>query len=285
LTKLPRREADIKQSNNPSRFLSGKPNFQEIALHQANRWVLTSYTCSGFLQNFYVFLPKASIMKILVVEDESELSKSIVTYLKAESYSCEIATDFRTALQKTELFDYDCILLDITLPDGNGLQVLKELKANKKTDGVIIISARDSIDDRILGLNLGADDYLSKPFHLSELSARIAAVIRRRRFAGNRILSFNELSFDTAAKTVMVADKVVDLTRTEYDLLLYLVTNKNRVVSKNAIAEHISRDEAGIFGNFDFIYAHMKNLKRKLAAAGSDDYIKAIYGMGYKFEI
>ena len=224
-------------------------------------------------------------MKILVVEDESELSKSIVTYLKAESYSCEIATDFRTALQKTELFDYDCILLDITLPDGNGLQVLKELKANKKTDGVIIISARDSIDDRILGLNLGADDYLSKPFHLSELSARIAAVIRRRRFAGNRILSFNELSFDTAAKTVMVADKVVDLTRTEYDLLLYLVTNKNRVVSKNAIAEHISRDEAGIFGNFDFIYAHMKNLKRKLAAAGSDDYIKAIYGMGYKFEI
>ena len=224
-------------------------------------------------------------MKILVVEDESELSKSIVTYLKAESYSCEIATDFRTALQKTELFDYDCILLDITLPDGNGLQVLKELKANKKTDGVIIISARDSIDDRILGLNLGADDYLSKPFHLSELSARIAAVIRRRRFAGNRILSFNELSFDTAAKTVMVADKVVDLTRTEYDLLLYLVTNKNRVVSKNAIAEHISRDEAGIFGNFDFIYAHMKNLKRKLAAAGSEDYIKAIYGMGYKFEI
>jgi DNA-binding response OmpR family regulator len=224
-------------------------------------------------------------MKVLIVEDELELSKSIVTYLKAESYLCETASDFRTALHKTELFDYDCILLDITLPDGNGLQVLKELKDNKKTDGVIIISARDSVDDRIQGLNLGADDYLSKPFHLSELSARIAAVIRRRRFDGNKILTFNELSFDTVAKTVMVNDKIVDLTRTEYDLLLYLVSNKNRVISKNAIAEHISRDEAGIFDNFDFIYAHMKNLKRKLSAAGSEDYIKAIYGMGYKFEI
>ncbi len=224
-------------------------------------------------------------MKILIIEDEKELSKSIVAYLKAESYLCEVAGDFKTALEKTESFDYDCILLDISLPGGNGLQVLKELKANHKTDGVIIISARDSIDDRILGLNLGADDYLPKPFHLPELSARIAAVIRRRRFDGSRVLMFNELSIDTLAKIVSVHNKPVDLTRTEYDLLLYLVSNKNRVISKNAIAERISGDEAEIFDNFDFIYAHIKNLKKKLAAAGSEDYIKAVYGMGYKFEI
>lgn len=224
-------------------------------------------------------------MKILIIEDEKDLSKSIVTYLKQENYLCEIAPDFKTALEKTESFDYDCILLDITLPDGNGLNVLKELKADNKTDGVIIISAKNSIDDRIAGLNLGADDYLAKPFHLSELSARIAAVIRRRRFDGNKILVFNELTIDTLAKTVSVNSKSVDLTRKEYDLLLYLVSNKNRVVSKNAIAEHLSGDEADVFDNFDFIYAHMKNLKKKLVLAGCEDYIKSVYGMGYKFDI
>ena len=223
-------------------------------------------------------------MKILIVEDEQELSKSIVTYLKGENYLCETATDQKTAIDIIESFDYDCILLDISLPDGNGLQVLKELKANKKTDGVIIISARDSISDRIEGLNLGADDYLPKPFHLSELSARIAAVIRRRRFDGSPVLSLNELTIDTIAKIVSVNGRIVELTRTEYDLLLYLASNKNRVISKNAIAERISGDEASIFDNFDFLYAHIKNVKKKLSAAGCEDYIKAIYGMGYKFE-
>ncbi|MDP3393318.1 response regulator transcription factor [Sediminibacterium sp.] len=224
-------------------------------------------------------------MKLLIVEDEKELSKSIVTYLKGENYLCEVAVDFKTALEKTESFDYDCVLLDITLPDGNGLNVLKELKADNKTGGVIIISAKNLIDDRIAGLNLGADDYLAKPFHLSELSARIAAVIRRRRFDGNKVLELNELTFDTLAKTVSVNGKGVDLTRKEYDLFLYLVTNKNRVVSKNAIAEHLSGDEADVFDNFDFIYAHMKNLKKKMVLAGCEDYIKSIYGMGYKFDI
>lgn len=224
-------------------------------------------------------------MKILIIEDEKELSKSIVAYLEAENYSCEVAANFRTAMEKTELFDYDCILLDISLPDGNGLQVLQELKTNNKTDGVIIISARDSMNDRIKGLNLGADDYLSKPFHLPELSARVAAVIRRRKFDGSSLLKANEMVINTDAKTVTVFDRPVNLTRTEYDLLLYLVTNKNKVISKNAIAERISGDEAEIFDNFDFIYAHIKNLKKKLAAAGSEDHIKAIYRMGYKFEI
>ena len=224
-------------------------------------------------------------MKILIIEDEKELSKNIVTYLKHDNYLCEIAPDFKTAMDKTESFDYDCILLDISLPDGNGLTVLKELKANKKTDGVIIISAKNSIDDRIAGLNLGADDYLSKPFHLSELSARISAVIRRRRFDGNKVIVLNEITIDTIAKIVEINDVGLDLTRKEYDLLLYLVSNKNRVISKNAIAESISGDGADLYDNFDFIYAHMKNLKKKLTAAGCEDYIKSIYGMGYKFTI
>src|ERR1700754_872851 len=142
-------------------------------------------------------------MKILIVEDEIDLAQSMATYLKGENYLCELASDCRTALEKVEVFDYDCILLDISLADGNGLSVLKELKANKKTDGVIIISAKNSIDDKIDGLNLGADDYLSKPFHLSELNARIAAVIRRRRFDGNKTLVLNELIIDLAAKTVV----------------------------------------------------------------------------------
>ena len=221
----------------------------------------------------------------MIIEDEKELSKSIVTYLKQENYLCEIAPDFKTAMDKTESFDYDCILLDISLPDGNGLTVLKELKANKKTDGVIIISAKNSIDDRIAGLNLGADDYLSKPFHLSELSARISAVIRRRRFDGNKVIVLNEITIDTIAKIVAIDNIGLDLTRKEYDLLLYLVSNKNRVISKNAIAESISGDGADLYDNFDFIYAHMKNLKKKLTAAGCEDYIKSIYGMGYKFTI
>ena len=224
-------------------------------------------------------------MKILIVEDEEELLKSIVTYLAAENYLCETANDYHTALQRMESFNYDCILLDVTLPGGNGLALLQQLKAEQKTDGVIIISARDSIDDRIRGLDLGADDYLVKPFHLSELNARITAIIRRRRFEGQNILIFHELTIDLAAKTVVADNKPVDLTRKEYDLLLYLAYNKNRVLSKNAIAEHLSGGEADGFASFDFIYTHMKNLKRKLMKATNREFIKSLYGMGYKFEV
>lgn len=224
-------------------------------------------------------------MKILIVEDEKELSKSIVLYLKSEGYTCEQALDVESSIRKIEMYDYDCILLDISLPDGNGLNVLKELKSNKKADGVIIISAKNSVDDRIEGLNLGADDYLAKPFHLSELSARISAVIRRRRFDGNKVLVLNEISIDTVAKTVLINGHSFDLTRKEYDLLLYLAVNKNRVVSKNAIADHLSGNDSDAFDSFDFIYAHIKNLKKKMIANGGNDYIKSIYGVGYKFEI
>lgn len=220
-------------------------------------------------------------MKILIIEDEKALSESIATYLKAQDYICEAATDFNSAIEKTELYDYDCILLDITLPDGSGLAILKELRANNKMDGVLIISAKNSLDDKVAGLMLGADDYLAKPFHLSELSARIAAIIRRKQFGGSSILIFNNIVIDTQAKTVTVNKHSLDLTKKEFDLLLYFVSNKGRVISKNAIAEHLWGDEMG--GNLDFIYTHIKNLRKKLIEAGEADYIKSVYGMGYKF--
>lgn len=223
-------------------------------------------------------------MKILIVEDEREMAKSIVQYLRQESYVTEVAYTAKEADEKILMHEYDCILLDITLPDGNGLKILERLKVEGKLDGVIIISARNSIDDRIVGLNMGADDYLPKPFHLAELGARVSAVIRRKRFGGNNTITLHEITIDLLGKTVSVSGKAVDLTRKEYDLLLFLASNKNRVVTKNAIAEHLSGDDADVFDNFDFIYAHMKNLKKKLQEVNCPDYIKTIYGLGYKFE-
>jgi DNA-binding response OmpR family regulator len=205
---------------------------------------------------------KNNPVKVLIIEDEKALSESITTYLKGQDYICEVAADFNTAMEKTELYDYDCILLDITLPGGSGLSVLKELRANNKTDGVLIISAKNSIDDKVDGLTLGADDYLPKPFHLSELNARIAAIIRRKKFGGNSIIRFGNITIDTQAKVAAV-------------------NNKRRVISKNAIAEHLWGDE--MEGNLDFIYTHIKNLRKKLVDAGDADYIKSVYGMGYKF--
>lgn len=220
-------------------------------------------------------------MNILIIEDEKALSESISTYLTSQDYTCEIANDLANAIQKTEYIDYDCILLDITLPDGNGLKLLDYLKADKKTDGVLIISAKNSLDDKIKGLNLGADDYLSKPFHLSELNARIAAIIRRKQFDGNNIIQFDNLTIDTQSKIVKVENNQVELTRKEYQLLLYFVSNKKRLISKEAIAEHLWGID--LADNYDFIYTHIKNLRKKLMDAGNTDYIKSVYGMGYKF--
>lgn len=220
-------------------------------------------------------------MKILIIEDEEALTESIAGYLKEQNYICESAVDFPTAMHKIDEYEYDCILLDINLPGGSGLELLKELKANKKKEGVLIISARNSIDDKVAGLNLGADDYLAKPFHLSELSARIAAIIRRKNFEGSLKLKFNDIVIDTVSKEVTVSDKHVDLTKKEYELLLYFISNKRKVISKNAITQHLWGDE--ISGNYDFIYTHIKNLRKKLLDAGDHDYIKSIYGMGYKF--
>ncbi|GAB4038554.1 response regulator transcription factor [Spirosoma gilvum] len=225
-------------------------------------------------------------MKILIVEDEIELATHMAEYLSGESqFLCELAPTYETASEKIHLYDYDCILLDITLPDGSGLQLLQELKKANKTEGVIIISAKNSLDDRIAGLDMGADDYLTKPFHFSELSSRVNSIIRRRKFDGSNLVKLNEITVNLTAKTITVNQNELYLSRKEYDLFMFLTSNRNRIVSKNSIAEHLSGDEADLFDNYDVIYAHMKNLKKKLADAGARDYIRTVYGVGYKFSL
>lgn len=223
-------------------------------------------------------------MKILIIEDEEELANSIAEYLSGENYLCEYASTFNEARNKIEVFNYDCILLDITLPDGNGLKILEELKKENKQDGVIIISAKNSLDDRINGLHIGADDYLTKPFHLSELTARIYSIIRRKQFSNANVVNQNELQIDLLAKTVSVNNEIIALTKKEFDLLIYFIGNKNRVISKSTLAEHLSGDFADMLENHDFVYAHVKNLKKKLYDAGCDHYLKTVYGTGYKWE-
>lgn len=222
-------------------------------------------------------------MKILIIEDEEGLRESIEEYFTGDGNVCETAATYQSALSKVSMYRYDCILLDITLPGGNGMDVLEDLKTNNYPDGVLIISAKNSLDDRLDGLNLGADDYLVKPFHLSELKARVSAIIRRKTFNGSNLLLFNELTIDLLAKEVKVEQLPVKLTRKEYALLLYFIANKGKVVSKNAIAEHLWGDGIDMANNFDFIYSHIKNLRKKLLEAGCRDYIQAAYGMGYKF--
>ncbi|UBM60740.1 response regulator transcription factor [Marinilongibacter aquaticus] len=222
-------------------------------------------------------------MKILLVEDEVQLAKSIVDYLTGESYLCEWAATYAEAMDKVAVYEYDCILLDLMIPGGNGLEVLEALREMGKNDGVIIISAKGALDDKIKGLNLGADDYLPKPFHLSELGARLFSVLRRKRFNQANKVQSGALEIDLWAKTVAVNGEVLILTKMEFDLLLFLVSNKGRVISKAALAEHLSGDMADMLDNHGFVYAHMKNLKRKLADAGCPDYVKTVYGMGYRW--
>lgn len=224
-------------------------------------------------------------MKILIVEDEAALNKSMVDYLSSQQYLCESVSNYHDAREKIETYQYDCIVLDIMLPGGSGLQLLQALKDEEKSDGVIIISAKGELDDKINGLSLGADDYMTKPFHLSELSVRIAAIIRRKNLKGNNLLSFEEITINIQAMVVKVHDKDIVLTHKEYDLLVYLITNKNRVLSKSAIAEHLWGDSMDMVDSYDFIYAHVKNLRKKLLNSGASDYIHSIYGMGYKFSV
>jgi DNA-binding response OmpR family regulator len=222
-------------------------------------------------------------VKILIIEDEAGLRESIVEYFSEAGNICETADSYDTAITKINLYSYDCILLDITLPGGSGIDILKNLKENKNKDGVLIISAKNSLDDRLQGLDLGADDYLVKPFHLSELKARVSAIMRRKMYDSSNILEFNEISIDLSAKTVKVKDTGIKFTRKEYELLIYFIANKGKVISKNAIAEHLWGDGIDMVNNFDFIYSHIKNLRKKIIEAGGNDYIEATYGMGYKF--
>jgi len=223
-------------------------------------------------------------MKILIIEDEIDLSESIKEYLSSENYLCECVSTFKEALYKIESFDYDCILIDIMLPDGNGIKILEEIKKMKKQDGVIVVSAKNSLEDKVESLQIGADDYLTKPFHLAELSARVFSVVRRKQFRSTNVIEQGEIKIDLFSKAVFVNQKEVVLTKKEFNLLIYLIGNQNRVVSRTALAEHLSGDLADMMDNHDFVYAHIKNLKKKLTEAGCKNYLKTIYGTGYRWK-
>ncbi len=221
-------------------------------------------------------------MKILVIEDERDMLENIQQTLEKEGFVVEGVSTYRQAMEKIGVYEYDCILLDISLPDGNGLEVLQELKKQGLSDGVIIVSAKNSLDDKLEGLNLGADDYLPKPFHMAELNARVKAVIRRRKMSGANLLELGNVKMDMDNRTASVEANLLDLNRKEFDILMYLGTNKDRLVSKSALAEHVWGDYIDQADNFEFIYSQIKNLRKKLKSSGADLEIKAVYGIGYK---
>ena len=224
-------------------------------------------------------------MKILVIEDEKELCDSIVKYLKQEGYVVETAKDFYSAQEKVGIYDYDCLIVDISLPGGSGLDIIKKIKKSDKPAGIIIISAKNSLNDKIEGLDIGADDYIPKPFHLSELNARLKSLFRRKNFEGKKEIILNEIVLIPELNQVTINKKELDLTKKEYDLLMYFATNKNRVLTKDAIAEHLWGDNIDGADSLDFVYQHVKNLRKKIMEKGGKDYIKTVYSMGYKFTL
>ncbi len=221
-------------------------------------------------------------MKILIVEDEVPLLESMEAYLKNEHYLVERATNYQEGSFKIHLYEYDCILLDIGLPDGNGLTLLEELKACRQKAGILIISAKNSLDDKITGLDLGADDYLTKPFHLSELNARLDDVLRRKKFDTNTAIEIANLHIDLSRRTAKVEENNLNLTKKEFDILLHLVANKTRVVTKTSLAENLWGDHVDQVDSFDFLFAHIKNLKKKLSEANASIEIHNVYGVGYQ---
>lgn len=224
-------------------------------------------------------------MKLLLVEDNPELRKSISEYLINEHYICEVASNFDEARDKLILYSYDCIILDIMLPDGNGIDLLKLLRKEGNDSSVIIVSAKNTLDFKIIGLDAGADDYITKPFPLPELFSRIKAVMRRKNSTLSSKLEYNEISVDLQSLEVLVNGKALLLTKKETNLLVYFINNKNRVLSRQTIASHLWGDYTDNLDNFDFIYQHVKNLRKKIVDAGGEDYISTVYGLGYKFSL
>lgn len=224
-------------------------------------------------------------MKILIVEDDQDLREITTRSLEKERYVVSQAPDYRTALQKVEDYDYDCILLDIMLPDGNGLDLLKELQALGKRTNVIILSAKDSLEDKVAGLDLGADDYLPKPYHLAELHARLKSLFRRSQREGERKIQVGNIELFPDQFRVLIAGKQVELNRKEYDILYYFMSRPGRLVNKNTLAESVWGDHIDQVDNFDFIYAQIKNLRKRLKDAGATPELKAVYGFGYKFVV
>jgi len=224
-------------------------------------------------------------MKILIIEDEKMLTDSVVEYLVGEGHICEPVYCYDDAIEKIELYAYDCIVVDINLPDGSGLDIIRQVKRTSKSMGIIIISARNSLENRIEGLEIGADNYLTKPFHLAELNAHLKSINRRINFNGNEQIVINEIKILPGEHAVYVNNKEVKLTKKEYELLVFFAANKNKVITKSGLAEHLWGDYMDMADSFDFLYTHIKNLRNKLLKEGCADYIKTVYGVGYKFDL
>ena len=222
-------------------------------------------------------------MKLLIVEDDTSLREIMQRALLTEGYIVENAATYFDACDKISGYSYDCILLDIMLPDGNGLRLLEQIKSLGKNDRVIIISARDSLDDKIEGLDLGADDYLPKPFYMAELSARIKSVLRRGNNAVQNSMNAGNISLDLQSRRVSVNGKEIPLLKKEFDILLYFMQRPGHIVDKAILAEAVWGDHIDMVDNFQFVYAQIKNLRKKISEAGGDMNIKAVYGFGYKF--
>ena len=221
-------------------------------------------------------------MKILIIEDNIELSEMISDALHSQRFVVEVATTYADAVSKINVYEYDCILLDVMLPDGSGLSILKELKEVGKSESVIIISARDSLEDKIAGLELGADDYLTKPFHMSELIARVRSVLRRNSNNGKMSIDFGNISIRPDLFEAFVNGEKIDLLKKEYDILRYMLERHNTLIKKEMLAEAIWGDHIDQVDNYDFIYTQLKNLRNKLTKSGADVGIKTVYGFGYK---
>ena len=221
-------------------------------------------------------------MKILLIEDEEELRNTVREYLTREKFIVECVEDYASAMEKVNDYDYDCILLDIMLPGGSGLSVLAHLKRMRKQESVIIISAKDSIEDKVEGLNLGADDYLAKPFHLAELNARVKSLLRRKKAGGDTSIVLGNLTLVPDTRKATVDGNELNLNRKEFDLLYYFVVNVNRVINKMSLAESVWGDNIDQADSLDFIYSQVKNLRKKLKQADASVELKAVYGFGYK---
>ncbi|NOZ46707.1 MAG: response regulator transcription factor [Chlorobi bacterium] len=223
-------------------------------------------------------------MKILIIEDEKPLSDSIKEYLEEEGHRCEAVYRHEQAVEKIELYEYDCIVVDINLPDGNGLDLIRLIKKRSIISGIIIISALNSLDNRIEGIEIGADHYLTKPFHLAELNVHLKSINRRIHFKGENQIILNEIKILPDEHKTFVNEKEIVLTKKEYELLLFFISNKNKVITKMGIAEYLWGDYMDEADSFDFIYTHIKNLRKKLLKKGCADYIQTVYGIGYKFD-
>jgi DNA-binding response OmpR family regulator len=222
-------------------------------------------------------------MKILIIEDENELVLSIKNYLETEGFLCETASSYHEAEDSISVYNYDIIILDLTLPGGDGLDLIKLIKDTNRQAGLLIVSAKNSLDDKIKGLDMGADDYITKPFHLAELNSRIKSLARRRHFEGGNEIVFNEIKLNVDSGEVFINGKIIELTRKEYEILLYFIVNRNRVITRESIAEHVWGDDISYVDNYDFIYSHIKNIRKKIELNYGKNYLHNVYGMGYKF--